>query len=596
MLERIALGSRDPISLCAEYLLRNLSLKSEQVEQAVRALLSCVLCEVSTATNEHSLVEYMWQGERCRGQLHHTEKLKPLILFVQEEHSIYYLLGGISAAAYQTVMNEYCFINYGNVKMEAIWTFFDDCKLLSMLPSIHCQHFPEMEPSEMAMLVHSYYCQVEYGLTQAWSEEMHPLAMKYLMVLCSASPRLCQLLQVYLMRSFTARLDMLKHNPLLLLEFVHKWLKLEIEVTYIDNYEQFQDEFPECERFYSAHTEQSCPTYVFTIASLAVLWNLPGNYCPLCNRLDCYRCPIRMGKVTLPDILFYQTASSAYGQYLHRKLIEIARKQGTRGAIDIWTRLTMTKTEEDQRETWFSKAEMNKIFQEYKGETSEHRRTHLNDKHLQTYLSNSAVNYRALLKVDDHYDPVVLEILFLIWSELRERQPETEYKAPLPPSQQSKPTFRFEVTELHAFINAYWPPCMKALFEQCVGPRHLNNSERVRVSRFLLDCRYEAEFARQLWREFFRNTDVGNCSEEAFWKEEYGVHFLYQEKAPRNKMFPVCGRMAELELCPLGDIEEVAQAKCFSLANEARAALGKLPRQKWIIYGPMSYALMTQEN
>ena len=598
MLERVALGSRQPIALCVEYLTKQISAKFEHIdlEQGLAALITCIICEVSSTTTEHSLIEYLHDGERCKGQLHQAEKLKPLILFLWHSGSMYYLLGGMTAIAYHTTLEEQYFINYGNLSFDKIWEFFDDQKLLAMLPSIHCRTFPEMEPSEMAMLVHSYYCQVEYGTTQLWSEEMHPLAMKYLLTLCSASTRLCELVKNYLLRNLAARMDKLSHNPLLLLEFILKWLKCEIAVEFVSDYANLQAQHPSCEKFFAAHYDQSCPTYVFTVGHLNTLWNLPGNPCTFCRRLDCYRCPVEIGKVKLPDALFYRTALTIYENYLHRKLIEIARSQGTRGAIDIWTRLTMVKTESDQRESWFSKPEMERIYREYLDKTEEHRRNHLSNKQLQIYLSNSAVNYRACFKVDDHYDPVVMEILFLIWTELRERQPEIECKAPLPASQGTKPTFRFEITEMGTFIATYWPPCMKALFERCRGERHLNNSERTRVSRFILDCRYEAEFARQLWREFFRNTDVGNCSEEVFWKEEYGVHFLYQEKATHRKLYPACGRMIELELCPLGDIEDVAQAACFRLGNETRGTLGKSQRQTWRIYGPMSYALMTQEN
>lgn len=604
MIEKIVLGSRDPAELCLEYVLKKLGseFKHLQALSQLQLAFSCIICHVTPETTQHTLLEYRYGEELCRGQLHHRHKLKPLLLFLSHENGMFYLLGGMTLVYYHITLEERYFFTYGDLGFEQIWKFFDDQKLLGMMPSIHCREFPDIDCSEMAMLVHSYYCQLEYGAPQQWSEEVHPVAMKYLLVLCSASPRLCELVKPYLINSFNEKLERLKHNPVMLLAFVQKWLKLEMEVTFIEDYAQFQKQFPACERAYSAHFDstQNCPTFVFKVGFASAMWHLPGNACELCQRLDCPRSSIEIGKVCLTDYHLQRVATTAYQSYLHRKLIELARSLGTRGAIDIWTRLTMKKTEDDHKQFWFSKQEMERIYLEFRAETEAHRRTQVNDSLLQTFLSNSAVKYRANFRIDDYYDPVVTEVIFLVWNELRDRAPTAHCPTALPKTQAGdKPLFKYnfeEQTAIDEFIAQHWPPCIKDLYFQCTGDRHLVNSERIRVSRFILDCRYEPEFARQLWRSFFINTDVGNCSEEAFWKGVYGTHFLYQEKANKSHLYPSCGRMIELGTCPHGDIEDVAQNACACMGNETRAKLGKAPRHTWKIYGPKSYALMTQEN
>jgi len=604
MIERIALGSREPTELCVEYLLKKLGSEFKHIQAlpSLASLLTCVVCTVTPETGEHTLLEYQYGEEQCRGQLHYQHKLKPLLLFLSHENGLFYLIGGMPSAHYQTLLAERYFITYGDLNFDQLWSFFDDQKLLSMMPAIHCREFPDIDCSEMAMMVHQYYCHLEAGVAQQWSEEVHPMANKYLLVLCSASPRLSELVVPYLVNSFNEKLERLKHNPLLLLVFVQKWLKIEMGVTFISDYQEFQSQHSACERAYAAHFDaaQTCPVFVFTVRFSQAIWHLPGNVCELCGRLDCYRSPAEVGKISLADFYLRRVAVTAYQSYLHRKLIELARTLGTRGAIDIWTRLTMKKTEDDHKQFWFSKQEMERIYLEYHNATKAHRKKQINDQHLQTYLSNSAVKYRANFKVDDYYDAVVGEVLFLVWNELREREPVDRCTAALPKGGgPAKPAFSYSFesqTAIDEFITQHWPLCMQNLYFQCHGDRHLVNSERTRVSRFILDCRYEPQFARQLWRNFFINTVVGDCTEELFWKGEYGIHFLYQEKATKRNLFPSCGRMLESNHCPHGDIEDVAQSTCLRLGNESRAKLGKAPRHTWKIYGPMSYALMTQEN
>lgn len=595
------MGSREPLELCVEYLCKTFGSEFKYLDSLpnLGSVLSCIICNVTPETKAHNLIEC---SNGSKGQVHHSQKLKPLLLFLTQENGLYYLLGGMTCAYYQSFLAEHCFVTYGDLEFEQVRGFFNDQGLLSMMPSIHCREFSDIDCSEMAMLVHSYYCHLEYGIAQQWSEEVHPMANKYLLVLCSASPRLCGLVKPYLLNSFNEKLERLKHNPLLLLVFVQKWLKIELEVSFIEDYSEFQTKFSRCERAYAAHFDaaQTCPSYVFTVGFSQALWHLPGNLCELCKRMDCYRSPVEVGKIRFTDFHLQRVALTAYQSYLHRKLIELARTLGTRGAIDIWTRLTMKKTEDDHKQFWFSKDEMERIYLEYREATEEHRRKQINDSHLQTYLSNSAVKYRANFRVDDYYDAVVTEVLFLIWNELREREPISRCATALPKNNNTeRPAFQYSIEDQNAmdeFVAQHWPKCMQNLYFQCFGDRHLVNSERTRVSRFILDCRYEPEFARRLWRSFFLKTKVGDCTEDQFWKGEYGVHFLYQEKATKRNLFPSCGRMMEIDACPLGDIEEVAQSNCFKLGNESRVGLGKAPRQMWKIYGPMSYALMTQEN
>lgn len=599
MLERIALGTKEPEKLCFDYLVKRLTLKFEHVsENGISALFTCVVCTVCPETNSHSLLTYYYEEKQCYGQLHHQHRLKPLILFLCQDGGTYYLLGGMSIVQYNAILLENWCISYGDIKEADIWRFFDDRGLLSMMPSIHCHDFPDMDPSELANLVYSDYCQVEYGVTRKWDEEMHPLVMKYLIALCSASPRLSQALQQYLVNSFVAKLEQIQHNPLILLEFVLKWLQCELPIEFVENYEQVKSS--RCADFCAHHNpfEPSCPSFLFTVPISEVLWQLPNNPCIQCNALNCPRSIASRGKIDLPDFMLRHVAKSIYANYLHRHLIEVARSQGTRAAIDVWTRLTMKKTDDSQRETWFIKEELDQLFKEYWNATEKHRRTAVNEHQLRVYLSNAAVNYRALFKIDEHYDPMVFEIIFMVWTELRERRGEIEqHQVSQLVSAINNFSFTVENTEFSQFVDTYWPPCMRNLFHLCKGERHLNNGERTMVSRFLLDCRYESAFARALWREFFVRTDVGDCTDAEFWKGEYGQHFVFQEKHLKKKSyFPRCASVQTLGHCPLGDIEDAAKATCFNMANECRVAMGKPARRNWRIFGPMSIALMKQEN
>jgi hypothetical protein len=600
MLDRILLGKGNVFELCYAHVMRQISQRFRIIEPnaIVKSLFQCFRCHITEKTTTQSLFEYFCGEIRCRGQLHHSERSKPLLLFVHVVDEQVFLLGGLTFVEYTRLLEEQCFIDYSNISLERVERFFDDSNLLSYASPFDTTKFQEMNPSEVGMLVHSYYCNLESGISQKWDDQIHPVVMRYLLVLCSASPRLVGMLKNYLIKNFIERLERLEHNPLFLAEFIAAWLKFDMCVVPLSDYAEFRQRYPDCEQFYAAHWEvqQTSPAFVVLAPILTAVWHLPGNPCTVCQHLNCPRSAPIVGRLPLPDNMLKQIGIAAFENLLHERLIRLARTEGTNSAIDIWTRLTMKKTDEDFREYWFNKDEMSKIYREYVDETKPHRRTPMHLHQMQVFLSNAAANYRARFQVDPYYDPVVFEVLFLVWSELREREPIAEWNAPLPKGQ-SRETFKMSVPdeEIQIFINTYWPPCMRNLFFLCEGERHLSNAERTRVSRFILDSRYEPEFGRRIWREFFRNTTI-NTDEEAFWRGEYGAHFLYQENAIRRSLFPSCSRMIESGHCVHNDIEALARSKCLSLANNQRAAMLKEPRPGWQIYGPMSYSLLTQSS
>lgn len=599
MLKKALLGTGDTHELCSAHLLRQMTQKFRILDPTalIESVFQYFECQITETTAPHCLLEYFCNGTLCRGQLHHSERAKPLLLFVSIENDRTFLLGGITFTHYTRLLEEQCFIDYSNITLENIEHFFEDHGLLAYISPFDRNKFVEMEPTEMGSLVHSYYCNLEAGISQKWDDSIHPMVMRYLLVLCSASPRLSSMLKTYLLNNFVERLKRLAHNPLFVAEFVAAWLKFDFEVVPIESYIDFRERYYECELFYTAHfeVEQSCPAYVILAPVTTCLWHLPGNPCTICHRVDCRRSAPRIGRLPLPDRMLHDVGVTAFENFLHRRLIRLARQEGTNAAIDIWTRLTMTKTDNsDFREFWFDRAEMSQLYREIVAESEPHRRTTPHLHQMQVFLSNAAANYRARFQVDPYYDPVVFEVLFLIWSELRERDTPTEWNAPLPTAKTREP-FQLSVAdeEITEFTQRFWPPCMQKLFNECEDERHLNNTERVRVSRFILDSRYPPELGRRLWREFFRRTRI-NTDEEAFWRGEYGAHFLYQENAVRRSLFPSCARMRESNHCVHPDIEDIARSNCLNLANAKRVEAGKEPRPNWRIYGPMSYSLLTQ--
>lgn len=597
MLDQLYLGKGDARELCSAYLHRKMEQKFRVLDpQLLDCVFQCFECQIRESTTIHSLLEYFCGETLCRGQLYHTERSKPLLLFVRVEGEKVFLLGGLTFADYTKLLEEQCFIDYNNITLERVENFFNDSGLLSYTSPFDQRKFTEMEPAEMGALVHSYYFNLEAGISQKWDDNIHPVVMRYLLVLCSASPRLSEMLKTYLLNNFIERLDRLAHNPLFVAEFIAAWLKFDMRTIPVTDYAEFRERFPECECFYAAHWEmaQSCPAFLVLAPVMTCLWHLPGNPCSICQREDCPRSGPFVGKVPLPENMLRHIGITAFENFLHQRLIRLARNEGTNSAIDIWTRLTMKKTEDDFREYWFSKAEMSQLYHECVNETKPHRRTAPHLHQIQVFLSNAAANYRARFQVDPYYDPVVFEVLFLIWAELRERESLTEWNAPLPNAPKREP-FKFNVAneELVQFIEQHWPPCMRKLFHQCEGERHLTNAERMRVSRFILDSRYEPEFGRRLWREFFRRTTI-NTDEESFWRGSYGAHFLYQENAARRSLFPSCARMRESGHCVHADIEDIARNNCLNLANHRRREMDKESLPNWVIFGPMSFSLLTQ--
>lgn len=443
------------------------------------------------------------------------------------------------------------------------------------------------------------YCKFQLGIgLEQWSLH-HPVVFNWIVFIVSGNDRLAEQFINYECTQFKQRINKLASNPLLLFEYVKKWLRIDLDPFLLEQYRRSvsrpklmeKDPLWRVTEFMKMHADAaySVPSHCVFVPSEACPWQIVNTNCVYCESFHCVRCPNRRGCVMLPLIEFLSVGIFGLRKLLRNMIFRCRYKHRTYEGFDLWPVVGKdTSTEQIQEQIKNAMIEL--------GVGMEENQLSAVQKSIRETIE--ALRDVRLFSERDYL--IVHRVVLPFWKEAADTK--QEHLLPFdehpfwegcrpPPEKKAQPNASsgFDFSSVTSrdllFYELEKAPCMAKLAETCRGPGHAKNEERMILFYFICARSTSKKMAQQLVLWLFGETDVFlkecNGREEDFWRHDIGrsLEFVWDNYRKTDKM---CRRIMEKGFCVHGtledtdDIEDLFQKgtqRCTEQLNDARNAL-----------------------
>lgn len=442
-----------------------------------------------------------------------------------------------------------------------------------------------------------------------WSK-YEPFVFHWMLVLVSGCDYYAEKFIDFECRQLQNRLDQLKHNVLMQFEYAKKWLRwdltpIPLEIHRNANNIKFLD-FDDPLRFIYEHCNDhypDAPSHLLDVTADMVNWQRPNVKCIQCDKYDCMKCPIAEGKLKVPIQMTPYLAVKTLRTHLRDVIQRYRQRYHTRHGFDVWPEVGSNPTE----------VEIDAYIRRTFNEAGRPKRVHA-EIAVEQFIRSTATRVVDLQLFTELDYLIVKRVVLPLWKHMAEMS-EDDY-TPIPPKAAtpaprgvmdkptSRPTlFTFDhITTKEQFDEEFSkPPCVKRMIETCIGDKHIGNTERVQMFRFITAKATTHDQAKLLCLFLFQDTNVfkhtcGSNPEE-FWKHDIGRSFIYVLEN-YTKRDPTCKSWIEKDICVhakagVGDIEDLMNAAthvCTEMINKTRTSTGKYPLPpKFQIWSPVKF-------
>lgn len=538
-------------------------------------------------------------------------KAYPHVLFVAKYGEQWVILGSLLNSTFDRLVSSNFCITFSDLQSRELGLLFDYTSMFIPIDYYAldgCEANPTDKDSKLGEKLLARFNSFELGQSHVFWSRYEPFVFRWMLFLVSGCDYFTDKFIEFECKQLEARLQQLKHNPLLQFEYAKKWLRWDITPKAIETHRFANDiqrlEFGTPMRILHDHCAEhyfDAPSHVFTIPIDLVPWQRPLVKCIQCLRYDCTKCVVAEGKLTIPIQMTPHLAGHVLKMRLRDLIKYYRRTYGTRYGFDVWVELGINPSNKD------IEAHVKQMF----NEVGRSKRS-LATSAIEDFIRTEAKRADEVRLFTDLDYLIVKQIVLPLWKVMTERdivdyapihskeEPKAIVKPMRPPSRTAT-VFNFDHIDRKEQLDTEFSkaPCVKRMIDKCSGSTHIDNNERVQMFRFITAKASSHEHAKELCLMLFEDTNIFrvtcNGDPEDFWKHDIGLSFLYILEN-WTKRDPTCKSWIEKDICVhaksgVGDIEDLMKTAthiCTDMVNEQRRANGKysLP-PKFQIWSPM---------
>jgi len=616
----------------------------------VLELTTIVYCEPITGFEsiEEPVREQWIYKQDCVGD---NRRVYPHVLFVSSCDSTWVVLGSLTSKRFYEIIGQvYGFVSYGDLVTRMTVQLFNNIHLFD-----ENDYYFLRTDNELDMVPHwrrisealvEKYCLVSIEeFTSTAPDEMAPYVFQYMLFVTSASDRLATEFTEYEVELLHRRLQLLELNPLLQLELVRKWLRVDWrcrpealpQYKHSNNWHEIEVGDFLFDSFAYTYEPGHAPIHLLFTSHFLRLrpklcrFAIPGAVCKLCGRDNCSRPKMYRGRMLMPLQCITLVALDRLRTYIHQQIQQHRRDHGTYEALKLWLRARTDVPIEDEVNHWaplllryvkdYDPArdkDITLMIREHIRDSLEKRRNFklLFDRDF-LVLNNTIIPEIWQPMVDAELRPNKGDWIPLtkkqrkqLKLEQRPRRHRSRLKGFPAQVRNNVEDVNLDLPDCDALVEharRYWPLCIQTLFRQCTGPVHLQYAQRLSYGRFLGNARigYTTETILRIWFLTFSETDKFlieyHGREDVFWASKHGTAITSMLQKPyENLYWPSCATQVKAGLCPFGAIEAHLEVKdiedlvtlCAKTCSETkladqRRALGLIPNSPhYRIYDP----------
>jgi len=550
---------------------------------------SIVYCDFNGEEQRHSPVRCRFSEERVSAA---PARVYPHVLLVAVYNGERVVLGSLTSRTFYAHL-ESNYLAFEHLAVRETTQLFDALYLFDELDYYFLFDKVLVPPPQQVLgeALAEKHCLIQcWAFPDEAASELAPYAFQYELFAASPSDRLSQQFIDYEAERLQRRLDALQLNPLLQLEYIRKWLRVDWRAEQHDhythsNYPVLSDEVPNyaAYNFAALHlpSRVAFPSHIVPVEARYAGWAFPGRPCVFCEDATtaCLRPPIEEGTTRLPIGCIAMPALALLRLQMRQWLQRCRAQYSTYDALRLWTAVPLGAPMDETVERWTME-----FLRDVKHDTMHDR---LMIKGVRDYIRQS-LSARQDFRLLTDRDFVLLQDVIIpsIWRPLLDEIPD-DFAAPWGRPVEQHPLWNpkqprrrdiqdggrapvqelnlhFEThAELVLYSERHWAPCMQAMIRQCVGPVHLKHIKRRAYARFLMNVRigYTEATIRNFWFLAFAETDVfremlhGDMTQ--FKRSKYGRCIDGFLKKPfDNPYWPTCLDMATDGYCPFTDLSE----------------------------------------